>query len=150
MALIFNIVWFILIGWWNSLAFLLLGGIFAITIIGIPIAQALFQFAILNAFPFGKEIIRETELEGPDNVSSVKKCFQFILNAVWFPFGLVFSIIFLVAGLLAFISIVGIPVGVVCVKMGQFLLFPIGAKVVTQKQAYASAATNEIEKRNRN
>jgi predicted HTH transcriptional regulator len=31
--------------------------------------------------------------------------------------------------------------------MGQFLLFPVGARVVSKKQAYASAAANEMEKR---
>jgi hypothetical protein len=31
--------------------------------------------------------------------------------------------------------------------MGKFLLFPIGAKVVTNKQAFASAVANEISNR---
>jgi hypothetical protein len=33
--------------------------------------------------------------------------------------------------------------------MGQFLLFPVGARVVSKKQAYASATANEIERRQR-
>jgi DNA-binding MarR family transcriptional regulator len=50
-------------------------------------------------------------------------------------------------GILSFITIIGIPAGIVYVRMGQFLLFPVGARVVTKKQAYASAAANEMEKR---
>jgi hypothetical protein len=31
--------------------------------------------------------------------------------------------------------------------MGKFLLFPIGCRVVSKKQAYASATANEVMKR---
>jgi hypothetical protein len=50
-------------------------------------------------------------------------------------------------GVLSFITIIGIPTGIVYVRMGQFLLFPVGARVASKKQAYASATANELEKR---
>lgn len=150
MSVLFNVIWFIIIGWWSALCFFILSGVFAITIIGIPIAEALLQFAKLNAFPFGKEIIKETELKGKANVSTFRKVVGIILNIIWFPIGLCFTLIFIVAAILAFITIIGIPVGIVYIRMGQFLLFPIGAKVVSKKQAYASAVANELEKRNKN
>ena len=46
-----------------------------------------------------------------------------------------------------FFTIIGIPIGIVYVRMGKFILLPIGAKVVTKKQAFASAVVNEMEKR---
>jgi uncharacterized membrane protein YccF (DUF307 family) len=149
MVALFNVLWFIFVGWWSFLVFIILSGIFAITIVGIPIAKALFQFAKLNAFPYGKEIIRETELKGKTNVSKVRKIGGIIVNIIWIPIGIILALYFLVAGVLAAITVVGIPVGVVYIRMSKFIITPIGAKVVTNKQAIASAVANEIEKRDK-
>ena len=142
-----NLVWFLIFGWLNSIIYLVFSVIFALTIIGIPIAKSLLQFAKLSAFPFGKEVIKETELKGKENVSGFRKTGGIILNIIWFPVGLILSLLHLILGILAFITILGIPIGVVYVRMGKFLLFPIGAKVVSKKQAMASAVANEISKR---
>ena len=99
------------------------------TVIGLPIAKSLFQFAKLSAFPFGKEVVRETELKGSENISSVRKSGGLLLNIIWFPFGLFLAIIYIVSGVFAFITVIGIPIGIVYVRMGKFILFPIGAKV---------------------
>ena len=144
---IFNLLWFLVFGWLNAIIYLVLSLLFAITIIGIPIAKSMLQFAKLSAFPFGKEVIRETELKGKENVSDQRRTGGIILNIIWFPLGLMLSLLHLTLGIVAFITIIGIPIGVVYVRMGKFLLFPIGAKVVSNKQAIASAVANEISKR---
>ena len=144
---LFNLIWFVFIGAWQALIILFLSGFMAITIIGYPIAKSLFQFSKLSAFPFGKVVIRETELKGSDNVTSAKKIGGIVANIIWLPIGLSLAIIYLMVGIFAFFTIIGIPIGIVYVRMAKFLLFPIGAKVVTTKQALASAVVNEIEKR---
>ena len=149
MAAIGNIIWFIFGGAIAALGWLCIALLFAITIIGLPIARACFEFAKLSAFPFGKEIIRDTELKGNDNVSSISKVISIILNIIWFPLGFIMTIVYIIAGIASFITIIGIPVGIVYVRMGKFLLFPIGARVVSKKQAYAAAAVNELERRNK-
>jgi uncharacterized membrane protein YccF (DUF307 family) len=149
MSTIGNVIWFLLGGEILALVWLLWAGICAITVVGLPIARACLEFAKLSAFPFGKEIIRDTELKGKDNVSIVWKIISVILNIIWFPIGLILTIAYLILGIISFITIIGIPVGVVYVRMGKFVLFPIGCRVVTKKQAYASAVANEIEKRNK-
>jgi len=132
MVMIFNVVWFLLVGWWNALLFLILSGLFMITLVGIPIGKALYNFSILHAFPFGKEILRETELKGTANVSLIRRIFGTLLNILWLPLGLAFTIVYIVAGLAACLTIIGIPTGIVYMRMGKFLLFPIGAKVVAK------------------
>ena len=144
---LFNVVWFVFFGWLNVLLIIILSGIMAITIIGYPLAKSLLQFAKLSAFPFGKEVIRETELKGKGNVSSVRKIGGIIANIIWFPLGLFMTIIYFLLGIIMFLTIIGIPIGIVYVRMGKFILMPIGAKVVTKKQAFASAVVNEMEKR---
>ena len=144
---LFNLIWFVFFGLINSIVYLVLSLIFAITIIGIPIAKSILQFAKLSAFPFGKEVIRETELKGKKNVSGFRKIGGIILNIIWFPLGLILSLLHLILGIVAFCTIIGIPIGIVYVRMSKFLLFPIGAKVVSKKQAIASAVANEVSKR---
>ncbi len=148
--ILFNLIWFIIFGWWQAIVYLLVAAIFAITIVGIPIAKSLVQFAKLCAFPFGKEIIKETELKGTDNVSAIRKVGGSIVNIIWVPFGIIFAIVYICLGIASFITIIGIPAGIVYCKAAKFIVFPIGAKVVSKKQAYASAVANELEKRNNN
>lgn len=146
---LFNVIWFVFFGWWQAIVYLLLSALFAITIVGIPIAKSLLQFAKLSAFPFDKEVIKETELKGNDNVSSVRKIGGTIVNLIWFPIGLILSIIYIISGIASFITIIGIPAGVVYCRAAKFIIMPIGAKVVSKKQAYAVAVANEIEKRSK-
>jgi len=148
MASLVNLLWFVFGGFILGIAWYIIGFVFYISIIGVPIGRACFEFAKLSMLPFGKEVIRETELKGKQNVSGVKKIFHLIINIVWIPIGIIFTLIYFTLGFLSFITIIGIPIGIVYVRMGKFLLFPIGARVVSKKQAYASAVANEIEKRN--
>ena len=147
---LFNLIWFVFFGWWQALTYLLLSLFFAITIVGIPIAKSLLQFAKLSAFPFGKEIIKETELKGTDNVSEIRKIFGIIVNIIWLPVGAMMAIMYVISGIVSFIIIIDIPAGVVYIRSAKFVLWPIGAKCVSKKQAYATAVANEIEKKNKN
>ena len=50
---------------------------------------------------------------GSDNVSVVRKVGGMILNIIWVPIGIVLAVIYLASGILSFISILGIPAGIV-------------------------------------
>jgi uncharacterized membrane protein YccF (DUF307 family) len=129
MASIGNIFWFIFGGCALALGWLALALIFYLTIIGIPIGRACVEFAKLSAFPFGKEIVRETDIAS-HHVSPIRRFFQTVLNIIWLPIGVCLTIVYIVYGILSCITIVGIPVGIVYMRMGKFLLLPIGARVV--------------------
>ncbi|MCM1187658.1 MAG: hypothetical protein NC251_13975 [Lachnoclostridium sp.] len=137
MALLGNILWFIFFGWWSFLGYGLLGILWCITIIGIPIGKALFQYAKLMAFPFGKVIIRETDLKGKENVSTIRRVGGIIANILWLPFGIITFIANIGAMIVCAITIIGIPFAVVIARSSIFLLWPIGAKVITKEEADA-------------
>jgi uncharacterized membrane protein YccF (DUF307 family) len=147
MAALGNLIWFVLGGEVLGLFWLIIGGVFYLTIVGIPFGRACLEFAKLSAFPFGKEIIRDTELLGKENVAIASKVLHLILNIIWLIIGIPMTIAYFAAGILSFITIIGIPVGIVYVRMGKFLISPFGARVVSKKQAYASAVVNEIQYR---
>ena len=54
---IMNLIWIFIGGFWICLTHILLGVLFAITIIGIPFAKQHFKLAGLALTPFGKEIV---------------------------------------------------------------------------------------------
>ena len=46
------------------------------------------------------------------------------------------------------LTIIGIPIGIVYMKIGRFILMPIGAKVIFQKrQVFSPVVVNEMEKK---
>jgi uncharacterized membrane protein YccF (DUF307 family) len=53
---------------------------------------------------------------------------RFILNVLWAIFGggLILALEYLVAGLLCFVTIIGIPFGAQCFKLAGLALFPFG------------------------
>lgn len=54
-----NILWLIFTGLWSAIAYVLLGIIFCLTIIGIPFGLQYFKFAKLMLMPFGAKIINK-------------------------------------------------------------------------------------------
>jgi uncharacterized membrane protein YccF (DUF307 family) len=65
LSVIGNILWFVLAGWWLALAHLLTGILLCLTIIGIPLGVADFKMAGAALVPFGKEIVRLSDLAQP-------------------------------------------------------------------------------------
>ena len=143
MISLFNIIWFIFFGWWQALVFFTLSILFSITIIGIPIGKACFNFSVLSAFPYGKAIVRETFIK--NKVSVIRRFGGIILNIIWFPIGFVTAVVYFVSGIFAFFSIIGIPVGIVYVRMGKFLVFPIGCKVVGKDDVIVKKIVDRIK-----
>lgn len=147
MAALGNFLWFILGGGILALFWLTIGAVFSITIVGLPIGKACFQFAKLSAFPYGKEIVRETELKGKEEVSRLWRMVNAIVNVMWFPIGALLTLVYFALAIIYAITVIGIPVAVVYVRMGRFLVAPAGSKVVSKRQALASAIATEMERR---
>jgi len=121
MRLILNLIWLILCGWWMAIMYVLFGILAAILIITIPFAIACFRIASYVIWPFGRSIaMRRTAGLG-----------SLIGNIIWvILFGWEMALAHLVAGLLLFITIIGIPFGIASWKMIPLSLFPLGRQVV--------------------
>ena len=143
-----NILWFIVFGGIiQGTFYILIGCLFCLTIIGIPIGKAMFQYGKLMYFPFGKEIVRETFIKGKENVSVIRRVFGVIANIIWFPFGLAIFLANIGIMVACFVTIIFIPVGIVIARSCFFLLAPIGAKVITKEEKQAIIMSNTIQNR---
>ena len=68
------------------------------------------------------------------------------MNVIWFPIGLFLTLTYFVLAVVYALTIIGIPVAIVYVRMG---IRPRSRRVQggQQKQAFASAVANEMERR---
>jgi uncharacterized membrane protein YccF (DUF307 family) len=57
LAFIGNLIWLVLAGWWLALGHLIIGALFAITLVGIPFAWAHLKLAGIALWPIGKIIV---------------------------------------------------------------------------------------------
>lgn len=60
-SLIANIIWFLVAGWWLTLAHLVTGLVLMLTIIGIPLGVANIKLAGLALAPFGSQVVSAAE-----------------------------------------------------------------------------------------
>ena len=56
-SLLANIVWVVVIGFVEALAYVAAGALFCVTIVGIPFGLQLFKMAKLALFPFGAKVV---------------------------------------------------------------------------------------------
>lgn len=114
-----NIIWFLFGGLIGGLAWLCIGVLWCLTIIGIPVGKQCFKFAKLVFWPFGKEVIYSNS------------SFSFLINLIWvLLFGWEMCIGYLIVGLLFCCTIVGIPFGQQFFKLSRLSLLPFGAEIV--------------------
>lgn len=117
MRLIANIIWMIFGGIWTALAWLFLGILLCITIIGIPFGKQCFKAAKLTLAPFGKKV----------NTNFGKHP---IANIIWVILcGWAMAVGYLSAGIVCCVTIIGIPLGLQAFKMMQLAFLPFGATV---------------------
>lgn len=126
-----NAIVFIFGGGIVAAIWLFFAGVAYLSIIGVPFARSFIEFAKIAAFPFGRKIVREKE--GNLAVKGARKAF----NVLWFPFGILMFLLHLILAVEAVLTIIGIPVAVMHLKMGKFLLFPMGARVKPSNEVKA-------------
>ncbi len=121
MRLILNLLWLVLAGFWLFVAYLVVGVLWCVTIIGIPFGLASFRIGVFALWPFGREVVRRPSAGAPSTVGNV---LWFVLSGLWLALG------HLVTGVLLYLTIIGIPLGLGSFKMIPVSLLPLGRVVV--------------------
>jgi len=118
MKTIGNIIWFVLGGILGGLVWILIGLMWCVTIVGIPVGKQCFKLASISFSPFGKTIVYG------EKASSV------LLNMIWIVFGgIEIAVAYLIMGIIFYCTIVGIPFGKQCFKIMKLAFIPFGAKI---------------------
>ena len=112
-----NILWFLFTGLISAIAWFVLGILWCITLVGIPFGRQCFKMARLYLWPIGTTV-RSNFGAHP------------IANVIWLIFGgAEFALSMFLAGVLWCITIIGIPFGRQCFKLGKLAAIPFGATV---------------------
>ncbi len=128
MALVLNILWFILGGGLVAgLLWMLLGTILILTIVGIPFGYAAFRIAGFAAFPFGKELV-DARIVGEERVVGTV-----LANILWIVLaGIWLAISHVLAGIGLCLTIIGIPFGFAHFRLAGVCFAPLGKRAVSR------------------
>ncbi|WP_027631347.1 YccF domain-containing protein [Clostridium hydrogeniformans] len=119
MSCLGNLIWIICGGLIHAAGWLIIGGFWCLTIVGIPIGKQCFKMASLQFAPFGKEVVTV-------NDSGI----SLLLNILWIIFGgFLLCLGNLISGILLCITIVGIPFGLQFFKLAKLSLCPFGKNI---------------------
>ena len=125
MTLLLNLLWFIIGGGLLAgAAWIALGCLLAITVVGLPFAAAAFRIAGFAAWPFGRTLVDVRDL-GERPIAGTE-----LANVLWVIFaGIWLWISHVVAGIGFCATIVGIPFGFAHFRLAAVSFAPLGKRV---------------------
>lgn len=135
MRFLLNLLWLVLSGFWMFLAYMVVGFLWCITIIGIPFGIASFRIGLFALWPFGRTIVPKP---GAGVGAGIGNVFWFILSGIWL------AIAHAISGVLLCLTIIGIPLGLANFKMIPISLFPLGKDIVPIRALGVAVATGAI------
>ncbi|HHT7858238.1 YccF domain-containing protein [Pasteurella multocida] len=133
MALILNILNFVLGGFATTLGWLLATLVSALLIVTLPYTRSCWEISKMSLMPFGNDIIHVKYLE-PTHV--ISNSLGTVLNVFWFIlFGWWLCLFHIFSGIAQCLTIIGIPVGLANFKLAGIALLPVGQRVVPKEVA---------------
>jgi uncharacterized membrane protein YccF (DUF307 family) len=135
MRLVLNVLWLVLSGFWMFLAYMFVGVLWCITVIGIPFGLASFRIGLFALWPFGRTVVKKP---GAGAASGIGNVFWFILSGLWLAIG------HAVTGVLLCITVIGIPLGLANFKLIPISLFPLGKDIVSTGSAQRGIANGAL------
>ena len=121
MRTLLNIIWFVFGGLWLALAYALVGLLFFILIVTIPLGVASFRMARYALWPFGRAVIPQADA-GTGSV---------LLNVVWILLaGWWLALGHITTAVAQAITVIGIPLAIANLKMIPISLVPFGKEIV--------------------
>ena len=126
MTLLLNILYLILGGGLVAgIAWMFVGFILAITVVGIPFAFAAFRIAGFAAWPFGRTLVDARDV-GEETIFGTG-----LANILWIIFaGVWLWIAHVLAGIGYCLTIIGIPFGFAHFRLAAISFAPLGKRVV--------------------
>lgn len=131
MKVLLNVIWLVLSGFWLFLAYLVVGTLWCITIIGIPFGLASFRIGFFALWPFGRTVVKR---DSAGIFSGIGNVLWFVLSGIWLAIGHV------VTGVLLCLTVIGIPLGLANFKMVPVSLLPLGREIVPTSQGAVGPA----------
>lgn len=133
MNTVLNVLWYFpYFGFLMAIPMALGGLLMCITVVGLPLGLGMLQIAKFLLLPFSRQLVDSKELNeltGREG-NKVWEIFSLIVRILYFPIGLFAAAVYIIAGLVDFITIIGIPNGLVMFRLIPSVFNPVGKKCV--------------------
>lgn len=126
----------------------LIGLFFCLTVVGLPIGLGILQVAKFLLYPHTHALVSDKQvksLKGKEQ-NGLWNIFSTIVSILWIPVGLILSIFLILAAIFNFCTILGIPNGLVLVKMLGAVFNPVNKVCVPD---YVSRHLKEVRDQER-
>ena len=133
-----NIIWhFPFFGFLFALSTAIGGLLWCCTIIGIPLGLGLFSLSRFYLTPFSSVLVSKSDLAlvTGNEQNTAMQAWGLVIRILYFPFGLFMAICQIIVCAFEFISIIGIPCGVVAAKALSTIFNPINKTCVSRAVA---------------
>lgn len=125
MTVLCSLVWLVLAGLWLAVSYALAGVLACLTVVGIPFGVQAFKLAGYALWPFGRVVVETPRAD---------RAVGFIGNVLWFLLGgWWLALLQLLLALVLFLTIIGIPFGIVSFRMAVLALVPFGKTVIPER-----------------
>lgn len=143
MKVLLNIIWHVpFLGFFFALVYAIIGALFCCTVILSPIGLGYFNFARFLLSPFSSAMVSRSDLDKltGKKQNEVLATYSTIVRIVYFPFGLFNAIMALFLIIIEFLSLIGIPCGLVWAKGLSTIFNPVN------KVRVPKSVADEIER----
>lgn len=131
-----GILWILLSGWILFLMFLIAAIGMVCSIVFLPFAWPCLRLAVFSLWPLSHHLVEKTPQRGTVFYENPQNLYTKAANFFWlFFFGWSFFLMNLLLSLLQFLSIIGIPNGILHIQLAVETLFPFG-KTIERKEPH--------------
>lgn len=124
-----NIIWYFpFFGFVFAFFTAISGLLMCVTIVGLPLGLGLLQIAKFLLAPHTYELVSQKDLSAAkgEERNQLWVIFSTIVRILYFPIGVILAVIYFFTAILNFISLIGIPNGIVYVKLIPAVFNPVG------------------------
>lgn len=122
---VINFILSLLFGVFLSVVHLILFGVFAVTVVGKPFGDSLFELSKFFIWSADKWLTRDREMEDSGVLT--------VFAVLYLPIGLILALAVLTFGVLSFCTIAGYTFGYKYIKILPFVVWPLGTKCVSEE-----------------
>lgn len=134
MKVFLNILWYFpYFGFLLIIPVGLLGLLLCLTVVGLPIGLGLLQIAVFLLAPHTSELVSQKDISAAkgEKRNTFWVVFSTIVRILYFPIGICVAFLYILYAVACFLSIIGIPNGLVVAKLIPSLFNPVGKVCVS-------------------
>ncbi len=151
MKVFLNIIWYFpYFGFLLAIPVAITGVLLCLTLVGAPLGLGLLQIVKFLLAPHTQEMVTQKDLSAAkgENRSTLWIVFSSIVSFLYLPLGLLLTLAYIMVAIVEFVTILGIPNGIVIMKLIPSIFNPVGKVCVSGVIARKIQSDKDLKKVN--